>query len=257
MTFWSSQTLESRLDELVSSQKPAKVDCNSIELTVGREVYVTPNFDDAYTATKRQLGEEQSFQIPPGQFAFLLTEETVKVPTSAMAFISMKATFKMKGLINVSGFHVDPGWEGPLVFAVFNAGPAPVHLQRGLALFLIWYANLDEASVRHKSVPGGQNIAPGLINNLGGGIDTLNSLDLRLKDGIKKLDERINEINNTHSKTTVTLTVISTILIGLIGYILKENLPSLLIIKSQPPVVIVNTPTLDVDIASQSTEPVK
>ena len=31
----------------------------------------------------------------------------------------------------------------PLIFAIFNAGPSPVHLQRGLPLFLIWYAALD------------------------------------------------------------------------------------------------------------------
>lgn len=76
-----------------------------------------------------------SQDAPPGQFAFILAEETVRVPPSAMAFISMRATFKMKGLVNVSGFHVDPGWNGPLIFAVHNAGPGPVHLQRGLPLF--------------------------------------------------------------------------------------------------------------------------
>src|SRR5258708_33926463 len=138
MAFWSSQTLGSRLDELLDDPASARIDCNAIEWRVGREIYVTPNLDDIYTTTKRQLAADEPFQIPPGQFAFLLTEEAVSVPAAAMAFISMKATFKMKGLINVSGFHVDPGWNGQLVFAVFNAGPSPVHLQLGLRLFLIW-----------------------------------------------------------------------------------------------------------------------
>jgi hypothetical protein len=40
-----------------------------------------------------------------------------------MAFISMRTAFKFKGLVNISGFHVDPGYKGKLIFAVFNASP--------------------------------------------------------------------------------------------------------------------------------------
>lgn len=235
MTFWSSQTLESRLGQLVTGPASPKVDCNSIELTVGREVYVTPNLTDIYTTTKQQLAQEQAFQIPPGQFAFLLTEEAVKVPTKAMAFISMKATFKMKGLINVSGFHVDPGWEGPLVFAVFNAGPAPVHLQRGLPLFLIWYADLDEPSEKRKPTPGATTISPTLISSLTGGNDSLFALDQRLKDGVKKLeaedrklDGRIHELRNAQTRNTVMISVLAPILLGLVALAFKDSIVSIL-----------------------------
>ena len=56
------------------------------------------------------------FTIPPGQFAFLLTEEVVSVPPDALAFISIRAKTKFRGLVNVSGFHVDPGyqWSDPV-----------------------------------------------------------------------------------------------------------------------------------------------
>ncbi|WP_296097883.1 deoxycytidine triphosphate deaminase [uncultured Agrobacterium sp.] len=239
MAFWSSQTLENRLGALIAGAGAPKVDCNAIELTIGREVYVTPNLTDIYTTTKQQLQLEEAFQIPPGQFAFLLTEEIVKVPKAAMAFISMKATFKMKGLINVSGFHVDPGWEGPLVFAVFNAGPAPVHLQRGLPLFLIWYADLDQPSEKHKSTPGAATIPPTLISSLTGGNDTLFALDQRLKDGIKRLDEedrkldsRIHELRNAQTRNTVMISVIAPILLGLVALAFKDSIVSLLPTRS-------------------------
>lgn len=58
----------------------------------------------------------------------------------------MRAGFKMNGLINVSGFHVDPGFRGQLVFAVYNAGPAPVNLARGEPIFLLWFADLDDSA---------------------------------------------------------------------------------------------------------------
>jgi hypothetical protein len=105
MAFWSSQTLAARVAELTHPPVPKDaIDCNSITLRVGREIYVTPELEEAHIRTKQQLRNNQGFLIPPGQFAYLMTEEIVKVPNNAMAFISMKATFKMKGLVNVSGF---------------------------------------------------------------------------------------------------------------------------------------------------------
>ena len=47
--------------------------------------------------------------------AMLITEEQVNVPLDAMAFISMKAGKKLGGLINISGFHVDPGFNPSVV----------------------------------------------------------------------------------------------------------------------------------------------
>jgi dCTP deaminase len=58
----------------------------------------------------------------------------------------MRTTYKFKGLINVSGFHVDPGWHGQLLFSVYNAGPAEVIVSKGQELFLIVFADLDRDS---------------------------------------------------------------------------------------------------------------
>ena len=85
-------------------------------------------------------------RIRPGQFAFLMTAEVVRVPDYAIALISIRAGYKFKGLINVSGFHADPGWEGNLLFSVYNAGPTEVILKRHEPMFLIVYADLDRPS---------------------------------------------------------------------------------------------------------------
>ena len=144
MAFWSGATLASRLPELIDGFDRDKIDCAAYTLRIGPEAYVSPaTAMEAATRTKTVLKEREDCIIPPGQFAFLLTEERVTVPNSAIAFISMKAGVKFKGLVNVSGFHVDPGYCGRLVFGVYNAGPATVHLARGDDCFLIWYASLD------------------------------------------------------------------------------------------------------------------
>jgi dCTP deaminase len=61
----------------------------------------------------------------------------------------MKTGFKGRGLVNVSGFHVDPGYSAPLRFAVFNAGPSTIGVKQGEDCFLIWYADLDREDREH------------------------------------------------------------------------------------------------------------
>ena len=84
--------------------------------------------------------------IPPGQLALLLVHEKVEIPQDALGFISMKSRFKMRGLVNVSGFHVDPGYQGKLVFSVFNAGSNDIMIRRREPTFLLWLTSLDRYS---------------------------------------------------------------------------------------------------------------
>jgi dCTP deaminase len=107
-----------------------------------------------------------------------------------MGFISVKATYKLKGLVNVSGFHVDPGWSGRLIFTVFNAGPSTIHLERGLDVFLLWIADLDEASERRKSDAGHEGIPPAIIGNITGVVDSIYALEKRVGENINKVAEK-------------------------------------------------------------------
>ena len=192
MAFWSSQKLEANLTMLTDHPDPAMVDCNALTLTVGPEIYVTPGLDQPAPSshTKELLGPGAPITVPPGQFAFLLTEEVVTIPPEVMGFISVKATYKLKGLVNVSGFHVDPGWTGRLIFTVFNAGPATIHLERGLPVFLLWIADLDDASAKRKTKPGESGIPPGVIGNITGVVDSIYALEKRLKAEIKEVSDK-------------------------------------------------------------------
>ena len=85
--------------------------------------------------------------IPPGQFGLLVTQETVRIPANAIAFISIRAGIKFRGLINVSGFHVDPGYYGQLRFAVYNAGSQKIVLDQDQPIFMLWFADLDGTDI--------------------------------------------------------------------------------------------------------------
>ena len=82
--------------------------------------------------------------IEPGEFAQLHTHELIHIPTDLMAFISLRFSYKKKGLINISGFHVDPGYNDHLVFSVYNAGSRPICLRYREAIFMIFYATLTQ-----------------------------------------------------------------------------------------------------------------
>lgn len=141
MTYWRTETLQHRLpvEGLIDPYVEERVENCAYELSMGPEAFITSRDDKK----KIVLDERESLVIPPGQFALLLTEERVIVPTTAIAFISMRFGLKKRGLVNVSGFHVDPGFSGRLKFSVYNAGSRDITISRGDRAFLIWYANLD------------------------------------------------------------------------------------------------------------------
>ncbi len=141
--FWSSETLERRLPELVDPYDDLRVVHCAYELSMGSQAWVT-NKDTTKGKIQVDLEERDRVCIPPGQFALLLIRERVAIPNDAIGLLSMKSKVKMRGLVNVSGFHVDPGYEGKLVFGVFNAGTLPISIRQGEPTFLLWYVSLDQ-----------------------------------------------------------------------------------------------------------------
>lgn len=138
MSFLSSERIIFKAEELVKPFLKERVKYGAYELGLGSEAIISDNKSKESYETGKQI------IIPPGQFALLITDEEVSIPPSLLGFISIKFSSKKLGLVNISGFHVDPGFVGKLKFSVYNAGSRPVFLTVGNPLFLIWFANLDE-----------------------------------------------------------------------------------------------------------------
>jgi dCTP deaminase len=205
---WSRQRLAKRLrDELLITDgneesvfDTERLDASAYRLTMGEEVYVSPTNEDAH-ATVRLLKEREGFVIPPGQFAFLLSEEVVRVPDDALAFISLRSKkTKFRGLVNVSGFHADPGYYGRLIFAVFNAGPGDVHLRRGDDLFAIFFADLTEATDKPRSIKEGfMGIPADLISPISGKIQSFAGLEAKIDDVEEDITERLQKLERDNA----------------------------------------------------------
>jgi dCTP deaminase len=142
MPFWTTQTIREELrgpKPPILKPKLDRVKTACYEMALGTEVFITST-----EGAKRVLQAGEQLLIPPGQFALLLTEEELCLPLDVLAFISIKASKKMSGLVNVSGFHVDPGFTGRLKFSVYNAGSEAIVLEVGEPLFPIWFYRLPQ-----------------------------------------------------------------------------------------------------------------
>jgi len=139
LSFISKKEIRKRLDSIFGKDKFDETCLSgaSYDLRLGSEVLVTPEHEP------RKLAKGQTLNIRPGQFAILTTEEYLKMPEDLLGFITVKFTYKSKGLVNISGFHVDPGFEGKLVFSVYNTGPSTVTLRNGDMVFSIFFAKIE------------------------------------------------------------------------------------------------------------------
>lgn len=189
--FWSTQTLRAKLGDIVTPyDDPSRTREATHRLAMGREYFITRSALEGHTGrhSMMRLKCGESFCIPSGHFGFLLTEETVCMPHDAIGFISIQTDVKFLGLVNVSGFHVDPGSNGKLIFSVFNAGPDPVHIKQGDPIFRLWIASLDAVDEEPRSQPSHDSIPSEMVNRISGDLESLQTLAKR----IGTMESRLN-----------------------------------------------------------------
>ncbi|MDQ3232718.1 MAG: hypothetical protein M3Q07_12940 [Pseudobdellovibrionaceae bacterium] len=142
MAVWDSNKVKQH-PQIVKDFDALQVKSGAYELALG-DAAVT---NEKGNPNHLKLVEGQSFEILPGQFGLLLTKETIDLPADVQGKISIKTKIKFKGLLNISGVHVDPGFKGRLKFSVQNAGGQPIILQQGQVLFQLWFEEMTGSDV--------------------------------------------------------------------------------------------------------------
>jgi dCTP deaminase len=253
MSFWSGEKLLQNQSVIVGFE-PNQVDANAYNLRMGQCYFITGNSEKQ---TKVFLQQGEPFSIPPGQFAYLMTHEELDIPPNAMAFISMRTGVKFQGLINVSGFHVDPGYKGKLIFASFNASPSPIQICEGEAIFKLWFAELNQKS-GHKHLfkgSGKGDIDSTLIRGMSKEIYSLQALADKMRLLETSVEKRFSEQKPTIDNLTFIWRAIS---LGVVGTILVAILtlawPSLLSGGSFLKAWFENKPTLENSVSSGDIE---
>lgn len=229
MSFWCGETLSEWIPkfQIVRPFDSGQIDCAAYTLRVGPEYYATSDGGDTSSSRLRQLSIKtdaffnkqtdlgEAFVIPSGQFAFILTEEIIRLPAHVLGFISLKSKTKFRGLVNVSGFHVDPGYHGRLIFSVYNAGPTSIILRRGEDLFLLWLADLDKTDSKkiYKADRPRLHIDPKIANLASGEVKSPEFLYSEIKRIENSVKGRIYTILTIFSVVGALAGVIITILL--------------------------------------------
>lgn len=184
-----AQVREELRKGLIQSHKPAKDASASwdLDLRLGPEAFVSSSKE----ARKLQPGD--TVTIEAGEFALLLTEEILQLPDDVAGFISLKFDQKKRGLTNISGFHVDPGYHGRLIFSVYNAGPQPIPLRRGDKVFMMTLARLESPAPRTGQKTTFDSIPSSLMAAVMGPPVSVLSLARRMEATEAALTKRIDE----------------------------------------------------------------
>jgi dCTP deaminase len=245
MAFWTTEKLFEVLatKEFISDFNPKRIKVGAYELSMGSEYFVTADENGIRQTKKKRLSPDEQFVIPPGQFALLITEEVINLPGNVIGFISIKASVKFRGLINISGFHVDPGFSGRLKFSVQNAGSRPAVFAQGQALFPIWFSELDRTTKypyngEHNNQ---QEITPKDVEQISGEIASPGQLLHDIVGLRTQADQRYEELRHQISRLESRLTFVLGIvaipfILGIVLVILQ------LYLQKSPPPFVVNFP---------------
>lgn len=155
------------------------------DLRLGNEFFVSRE-----KHPKRLSETDPYIVIEPGDFAILTTHEYIYVPDDLLGLISLRNSYKKYGLTNISGFHVDPGYYGKLMFSVYNAGPEKVLLKYKEPVFMIMYDKLEEPVLKGYEKEGFENITVDLVSGLIG----YSISPIRLKTRTDSLETRLRLI---------------------------------------------------------------
>lgn len=136
-----------------------------VDLALGDEYFLSSG------DVPRMLDSQQKhLVIEPGDFALLTTLAKFDIPLDTMAFISMRFRHSLRGLVNISGFHVDPGYKGRIIFSVYNAGPNRIVFERNESVFMMMFSKIGKKVDlrKDKKFHGINRIMPEHISGLSG-----------------------------------------------------------------------------------------
>lgn len=163
---------------LINDFEPSCLRPANYDLRLGDEVYVT-----AEKLPRRLTTAKDTVAIQPGEFGILMTHEYLHVPTNYLGLISLRFSFKKQGLVNISGFHVDPGFTGKIIFSVFNTGPRSVVLRFKEPVFMIMFEKLSQPATAYSGAFAQlRHIPVDIITSLGGQSVSVLSLDNRVRN---------------------------------------------------------------------------
>jgi len=96
--------------------------------------------------------QTESLELEPGAYAGVVSLEKLILPTKIFARIGSKRALAYDGVILLTGSVVDPGYEGHLLFGLYNASQRKVLIRLGRKICNITFERLANAPEREAPV---------------------------------------------------------------------------------------------------------
>lgn len=103
--------------------------------------------------------EKEPMELAPGAYAGVISLECLSLPSNVCARIGSKRALSYDGVILLTGALVDPGYEGHLLFGLYNASQRRVMIRQGRKICNIVFERLSEAPSRQ--APGDSDLRTG------------------------------------------------------------------------------------------------
>lgn len=116
---------------------------NSYDVRIGRLIVFSG------TGQIRELKDNDTFPIAPGAYVGVISRESFRFPLNVAGNIGTKRRFSYEGLILLTGNLIEPGYEGHLLFTVYNASNKPAFLQFENTLCSVVFTQLEHSAEQH------------------------------------------------------------------------------------------------------------
>lgn len=94
-------------------------------------------------------GAKLAYTFKPGEYRLLKTIESINLPKNIGAFLYPRSTMFRGGLLQ-GMTQVAPGYSGPLVTSVFNAGPSKIKLELGARFMHIQFQYVEGGGSKYR-----------------------------------------------------------------------------------------------------------
>ncbi len=118
-----------------------EIGCASIDLHLGKEIFIYSTEVDYIDITKKPKGEtvsiepfNDSFLIPPYKFVLAHTEEIVSLGPRVAAMVTGVSSVGRLGLFVENAGFIDPGFSGQITLELYNAQDKPIRVKKGMRI---------------------------------------------------------------------------------------------------------------------------
>jgi deoxycytidine triphosphate deaminase len=148
---------------------------------------------------------EKPLILGPGSYAGVMSAERVKIPANIYVVLGPKRKLSYDGIILLSGSVIDPGYEGHLLFVLYNSSGRKRTMYPGKKICVATFFQLDKAVPD----PLGPDLSLSAGNFPGEFLDSMANMELpsmveiteKLKE-IHALERRILQLEETYTGVT-------------------------------------------------------